>query len=192
MGATTKQKPKAIPTRDSIEDKHKWDLTDLYESDEAWEKDIEKVNQLIEKSKEFAGKLVSSPEIMYACFEVRNELSIITAKLYQYARLNQDMDNRISKYQAMTERISILSSNAGAAFAFIEHIRSGEVEELLAMSATVTRGAESIFTMLDDADIKYDSIIDEDGNEIELTKQRVAKCLDSTDGRVRRDAHNSL
>ncbi len=228
MTTKTKTKPKAIPTRDSIEDKHKWDLTDLYESDDAWEKDIEKVNRLIEKNKEFAGKLASSPEIMYACFEIRNELGIITAKLFQYARLNQDMDNRISKYQAMTERISILSSNAGAAYAFIEpelldidekdlielaakfpktdvydlyikelirsrkHIRSGEVEELLAMSTTVARGAESIFTMLDDADLKYDSIIDEDGNEIELTKQRVAKCLDSADGRVRRDAHNSL
>ncbi len=228
MSTNTKSKPKGVPTRDTIEDKHKWDLTDLYESDEAWEKDIEKVNQLVERSKEFVGKLASSPEIMFTCFEVRNELSIITAKLFQYARLNQDMDNRVSKYQAMTERASLLSSNAGAAFAFIEpelldidekelielaskfpktdvydlyinelirsrkHIRSGEVEELLAMSTTVARGAESIFTMLDDADLKYDSIIDEDGNEIELTKQRVAKCLDSSDGRVRRDAHNSL
>ena len=34
MTTKTKTKPKAIPTRDSIEDKHKWDLTDLYESDE--------------------------------------------------------------------------------------------------------------------------------------------------------------
>jgi len=228
MSTATKSKPKGIPTRDSIEEKYKWNLKDLYLSDDAWEKDIEKVNQLIEKSKEYAGKLASSSEIMYACFETRNELNIIIAKLFQYARLNQDMDNRVSKYQAMTERASILVSNAGAAFAFVEpellkieenilkelacqfpktdvydlyiqelirsrkHIRSGEVEELLEMSATVARGAESIFTMLDDADIKYKPIIDENGNEIELTKQRVAKCLDSSDGRVRRDAFNSL
>jgi len=228
MSTATKSKPKGIPTRDSIEEKYKWNLKDLYLSDDAWEKDIEKVNQLIEKSKEYSGKLASSSAIMYACFETRNELNIIIAKLFQYARLNQDMDNRVSKYQAMTERASILVSNAGAAFAFVEpellkieenilkelacqfpktdvydlyiqelirsrkHIRSGEVEELLAMSATVARGAESIFTMLDDADIKYKPIIDENGNEIELTKQRVAKCLDSSDGRVRRDAFNSL
>ena len=228
MSTATKSKPKGIPTRDSIEEKYKWNLKDLYLSDDAWEKDIEKVNQLIEKSKEYSGKLASSSAIMYACFETRNELNIIIAKLFQYARLNQDMDNRVSKYQAMTERASILASNAGAAFAFVEpellkieenilkelacqfpktdvydlyiqelirsrkHIRSGEVEELLAMSATVARGAESIFTMLDDADIKYKPIIDENGNEIELTKQRVAKCLDSSDGRVRRDAFNSL
>lgn len=228
MSTATKSKPKGIPTRDSIEEKYKWNLKDLYSSDDVWEKDIEKVNKLIEKSKDYAGKLASSSEIMYACFETRNELNIIIAKLFQYARLNQDMDNRVSKYQAMTERASILASNAGAAFAFVEpellnidesnlkklagqfpktdvydlyiqelirsraHIRSGEVEELLAMSATVARGAESIFTMLDDADLKYKPIIDENGNEIELTKQRVAKCLDSSDGRVRRDAFNSL
>jgi len=228
MGTATKTKSKGIPTRDSIEEKYKWDLTDLYESDEAWEKEIEKVQKLIEKSKDYAGKLASSSEIMYACFETRNELNIITSKLFQYARLNQDMDNRVSKYQAMTERASVLASNAGAAYAFVEpelltidekvlmdiaskfpktdvydfyieelirsriHVRSSEVEELLALSSTVARGAETIFTMLDDADIKYKPIIDEDGNEIELTKQRVAKCLDSSDGRVRRDAHNSL
>ena len=54
-----------------------------------------------------------------------------------------------------------------------KHIRSQEVEEVLAMSTMIARGPSNIFTMLDDADMKYPSIIDEDGNEVQLTKQRL-------------------
>lgn len=72
------------------------------------------------------------------------------------------------------------------------HIRSPEVEELLAMASNVTRGASTVFGMLDNADISYPSIKDEDGNEIELTKQRYAGFMESSDRRVRKDAHNAF
>ncbi|RKX26785.1 MAG: oligoendopeptidase F [Candidatus Zixiibacteriota bacterium] len=225
MTTTTKTEAKAVPTRDGIDDKHKWNLIDLFPSDDSWEEGVKQAEGLISKAKEFIGKLSSSPQVLYECFETRNELNIITAKLYQYAKLNQELDNRVSKYQAMTERAASLSSRAGAAFAFVEpellkidettlmdmekqfpktgvydfylkelirsskHIRSEEVEELLAMSATVARGPESIFTMLDDADLVYPSIKDEKGNEVKLTKQRYARFLESSDARVRKDAH---
>ncbi len=70
-----------------------------------------------------------------------------------------------------------------------EHIRSEEVEELLAMSSQIARGPNLIFTMLDDADLKYGIVKDERGNEVELTKQRFLKFLESSDRRVRRDAN---
>ena len=73
-----------------------------------------------------------------------------------------------------------------------KHIRSAEVEELLAQSMMLSRGPSTIFSMLNDADMKYPSIKDEDGNEVQLTKQRFAKFMDSPDQRVRRDAHNGM
>ncbi len=72
------------------------------------------------------------------------------------------------------------------------HIRSEEVEELLAQSAMVARGAENIFTMLDDADMTYPDVKDEDGNMVKLTKQRYAKILESTNGEVRKNAHSAF
>jgi oligoendopeptidase F len=69
------------------------------------------------------------------------------------------------------------------------HIRSGEVEELLAQSVMMARGSENVFTLLDDADLKYPVIKDEDGHEVRLTKQRFSKFMESSDPRVRRDAH---
>jgi oligoendopeptidase F len=71
-------------------------------------------------------------------------------------------------------------------------VRSTEVEELLAQSAMVARGPDNAFTMLDNADIKYPTIKDEAGCDVQLTKQRYAKLLESSNQRVRRDAHEGL
>lgn len=71
------------------------------------------------------------------------------------------------------------------------HILSPEMENLLAMSGNVTRGFSQIFTMIDDADIKYGTITDENGNQVELTKERYSALLESTDRRVRKEASDT-
>jgi len=68
------------------------------------------------------------------------------------------------------------------------HILSPEEERILALSGDLAQGPLKIFTMIDDADIKYPSIKDEKGEEVQLTKERYSKFLESTDRRVRRDA----
>jgi oligoendopeptidase F len=73
-----------------------------------------------------------------------------------------------------------------------QHIRSEEVEQLLSLSQTFSGGQENIFNMLDDADIKYPSIKDEQGNEVQLTKQRYSKFMESSDAKVRKDANDNF
>jgi oligoendopeptidase F len=69
-----------------------------------------------------------------------------------------------------------------------EHILSPEMEELMAQAGPAMGSPSRIFNMIDDADMKYGTILDEDGNEVELSKQRYGKFLESTDRRVRKDA----
>jgi len=219
---------KAIPQRDGIEDEYKWNLADIFPSDEDWEMNFKKAQEMIEKAVSFAGHLAESPEILYDCLKARSELHLLVSSLYQYAYLNKDLDNRVSKYQAMTEQTANLSAQIGAAYSFVEpellqidearlremasgfektdeydfyieelirqrkHIRSEEIEEVLAQASTMARGPDSIFTMLNDADLKYPSIKDENGVEVKLTKQRFAKFMESGNRRVRKDAHNAL
>ena len=68
------------------------------------------------------------------------------------------------------------------------HTLSAPEEELLARAGNIARIPRTVFNMMDDADIKYPSIRDEEGNEVQLTKQRYSKFLESTDRRVRKDA----
>lgn len=218
----------SIPDRAAIDPQHTWNLTDLYKSDDGWEADLKSAQAMIDKLKGYAGTLAQSPQVLWDCLELRTQLSKTLYSLYQYAHLNKDLDNRVSKYQAMTDRAAMLGAEAGAASSFVEpellkldnaalrklasqfpqtniydfyieelirskpHIRSEEVEEVLAMSSMVSRGPDAIFSMLDDADIVYPNITDVQGNEVQLTKQRYAKFIESSDRRVRRDAHEKF
>jgi oligoendopeptidase F len=69
-----------------------------------------------------------------------------------------------------------------------EHTLSMEQEELLAQAGPLARVPRDVFTMIDDADVRLGTITDEDGNVVELTKQRYSKFMESTDRRVRKDA----
>jgi oligoendopeptidase F len=224
----TTQTTHAIPQRQDISDQYKWNLADIYPSENDWEADYKKVQELIGKADGFKGRLGASAQTLFECLEIKAQISLICANLYQYARLNQDLDNRQSKYQALTERAAMLHSQAAAAWSFVEpelltlddrtlrslaadfpktdiydfmieelirsraHIRSAEVEQLLAQSAMIARGPETIFSMLDDADMKYPAIKDEKGQEVPLTRQRFARFMESSDRRVRRDANDAF
>ncbi len=73
------------------------------------------------------------------------------------------------------------------------HILSEKEEALLALVGPIASAPSRIFTMIDDADISYGTIIDENGNEIKLTKQRYYKIMESPNRKVRKaasDAYN--
>ncbi|HYG57829.1 MAG TPA: M3 family oligoendopeptidase, partial [Symbiobacteriaceae bacterium] len=72
------------------------------------------------------------------------------------------------------------------------HVRSAEVEALLAQSSEVAAAPQTIFGMLDNADMRFPKIKDENGNEVDLTKGRFIRFLESPDRRVRADAFTAL
>ena len=72
------------------------------------------------------------------------------------------------------------------------HTRSPEVEELLAMSYDIARGPRDAFMALDNADLTFGTVRDDDGEEIELTKGRFQLLMDSKDREVRRGAYEAL
>jgi oligoendopeptidase F len=73
-----------------------------------------------------------------------------------------------------------------------EHILSPAEEKILAMSADLSIAPRNIFSMFNNADIKFPVIKDENGEEIELTKGRYARFMESSDRRVRKEAFTGL
>lgn len=73
-----------------------------------------------------------------------------------------------------------------------DHILSAPEERLLAMSADISITPGSVFTMLNNADIKFPVIKNEKGEEVELTKGRYGSFMESSDRRVREDAFKGL
>ena len=73
-----------------------------------------------------------------------------------------------------------------------KHILSAEMEKVVAMSSDAMEGPGRIFDMVDNADIKYPIIKDENGNDVELTKGRYYKFMQGKDRRVREDAFKAF
>lgn len=72
------------------------------------------------------------------------------------------------------------------------HVRSKEVEEVLAQFADVTRTASEAFNALDNADLSFGEIEDEHGNLIALSKARYGMLMESPVRDVRRRAFETL
>jgi oligoendopeptidase F len=72
------------------------------------------------------------------------------------------------------------------------HVLSANEEQLLAMTGEMANSPASIYNMINNADIKFPTIIDEKGQEIEVTKGRYIPFMESSDRRVRKDAFDAL
>ncbi|MFN3872022.1 MAG: oligoendopeptidase F [Ignavibacterium sp.] len=117
---STESTTATLPTRDQIDEKYKWNLKDIYESDEQWEKDFDWTNKNLIRYSDFKGKLSSSPSSLYACLKLDEEIGIKLEKLSLYAMLAKDSDMRVSKYHSMDDKIKNLFARALSESSFIK------------------------------------------------------------------------
>jgi oligoendopeptidase F len=68
------------------------------------------------------------------------------------------------------------------------HIRSAEVEAVLARAGEIAAVPEQVHTVLENGELPLGTIQDEEGNEVALAQGNVDRYLHSADRRVRRDA----
>ena len=73
-----------------------------------------------------------------------------------------------------------------------KHILDKQLEEVLALAGEVVSGPRNVYSIFNNADIKFSSVIDENGKEVELTKGRYSLMMENRDRRVRQDAFRSL
>lgn len=73
-----------------------------------------------------------------------------------------------------------------------EHTLPKEQEEILAMGGEIFSLPGKVFSMLDNADMIYGTITDENGKEIQLTKALYGKYQQHPDRRLRKDSYMTL
>ena len=72
------------------------------------------------------------------------------------------------------------------------HTLSAAEERIIAMTGEMGAAPDTIFSMLTDADMKFPTIEDEEGNPVELTQSNFIAFMMSRDRRVRRAAFDAL
>ena len=217
-----------VPERIDIDERYKWDLSDMYGDTLAWEVDREKFIATLPTLERFRGQLSTDGPTLLAAIEAMQSVETIIANLYVYAGLRSYEDTRVSEnaarfseaqslYARYQETLSFftpellaipehtlsqfLASTPGLAVYthYLEEIArmrpytlSEAEEKLLAMASDPLDKFDSVFTAIDSSDLQFGTVIDSDGNEVELTNSRYGAFLHSTDRRVREDAWTGL
>lgn len=73
-----------------------------------------------------------------------------------------------------------------------EHILTGAEENIMAQMSEITPATNNIFTMLNNADMKFGTIVDENGNEVTLTHGNYISFMESHDRNVRKAAYEQM
>ncbi|GAX62396.1 oligopeptidase PepF [Candidatus Scalindua japonica] len=115
-------------TRDEIEDKYKWDLSVLYESDECWEGDYKKLETQLSQLLEFKGFLSESRKLDQF-MRTYIDFSIVKENLYVYANVRFFEDTGNTTYEEMKGRIELLVSKISSETVFIKKELSSLSEE---------------------------------------------------------------
>ena len=106
-------------TRATVDPRYTWDLTRIYESDEAWEQAFEAVKAEADAFAACAGTLQEGRETVKQALERYMALMEKMGDVYCYAMMKQHEDTTVGVYQAMNSRAQTLYSEVGAKTAFL-------------------------------------------------------------------------
>lgn len=73
-----------------------------------------------------------------------------------------------------------------------DHTRNKEIEEILASAEEMAQNVSTVYTMFNNADIKFGKIKDAKGEETEVTHGRYIALLESSDRQVRKNAFEAM
>lgn len=106
--------------RVNIPDKYKWNLTDIYQSDEAWRAAKDQIATRLDEVEKYRGTLTQNAQNLLQCLEFNSKISKEATQLFIYAGMNSDLDTRVMKYNGMQQELQQLFSDFGAKSAFID------------------------------------------------------------------------
>lgn len=95
-----------------------WDLTDLYPSDAAWERERQSLLKAIPGLKAHKGTLGRSAASMRAALLAQSDINKRTSRLYVYASLNADADRRVAANQERKQQAQDVFTALGEATAW--------------------------------------------------------------------------
>jgi len=105
--------------RADIAQKDRWNLEDIYESDEAWAAAKDRVAARFDEVLAFRGTLADSPDQLLACLKLESEIGKELSRLYSYASMKSDQDTRESKYQGNKQMLRQLMTDYGSKASFV-------------------------------------------------------------------------
>jgi oligoendopeptidase F len=114
------KKTSGLLERSQIEEKYKWDTKDIYENEQAWEKDFKWIEQNLSQYDKYKSKLSDSARSLLDGMYLDKKINKKLGYLRLYAKLHKDVDIRDAKHQAMWSRYSSLETRVEVTRSFIK------------------------------------------------------------------------
>lgn len=106
-----------LRTREEIPEQYKWKIEKIYNNNEAWEEDFNKLKQLAPKLSTYSGKL-EDPKELFNFLRDDEEVSRLAEKVYVFAHLRGDENTANTTYQTLKNKIDPYLAEIGAYTAF--------------------------------------------------------------------------
>ncbi|MEW4209100.1 oligoendopeptidase F [Priestia megaterium] len=118
--------------------------------------------------------------------QIASALSYVTPEILSIE------ESRIKQYMAEHKELKLYAHALDEITRERPHILSESEEALLAQASEVLGSSSNTFGMLNNADLEFPSIKDENGEEVEITHGRYIRFLESSDRRVREEAFKAV
>lgn len=139
----------SIPKRSDVPGELTWDLTDIFESDDAWRSEYEKILQLPGRIAGFQGRLGQSAQTLLEWFKLSDEAELLLNAIVVYASCKGDEDTSNSFYQDMRGKAisAAVAVNSAAAFSAPEimGIPDQKLEEFYAQQPELETYRRSLY-----------------------------------------------
>lgn len=214
--------------RSEVPEALKWKLTDLYASDDLWEKEVDAIGSLSKQIADYAGKLGDSADTLLHFLKERDTLLQLMSRVYVYANQSYHQDTADAHYQAYAAKAESVRVEVSGSLSFADpeilaipeeriakfyeeepelekyrraidvimrgraHTLSAEEESILAAAGELAASPENIFSMFNNADIRFPYITDVEGNRIQITHANFIKFLNDKDRSLRKEAFRSV
>lgn len=214
--------------RSEVPEALKWKLTDLYASDDLWEKEVDTIGSLSKKIADYAGKLGDSADTLLHFLKERDTLLQLMSRMYVYANQSYHQDTADAHYQAYAAKAESVRVEVSASLSFADpeilaipeeriakfyeeepelekyrraidvimraraHTLSAEEESILAAAGELAASPENIFSMFNNADIRFPYITDVEGNRIQITHANFIRFLNDKDRSLRKEAFRGV
>ena len=219
---------KKLRTREEIPAQYKWNMQDMFASDELWEEEAQLLLDLAKEMRGYKGRLSESAAVLLEFLKKSDQLSYHAERVVVYAGQKYHEDTAVSKYQAYAAKADTIEVEVSSAVSYmkpeilamdeavleqfykdepeLEHYRrvieqilrakahtlSAEMEAVLAQARDMANAPSNIFSMFNNADIKFPSVRDVEGNRILITHGSYISLMESTDRGLRKDVFRGM
>jgi oligoendopeptidase F len=117
LGTMAHAKPDTLD-RNEIDQKYKWNFSDIYKNWDDWEKDLNKVETMMDEYTALQGTLADGPQQILKANVMGDELGMTATKVFRYPGLQMAVDARDNDIAARMQQVRLMFAKFGTAMAW--------------------------------------------------------------------------